>query len=479
MLLNQGVLTCGSGSRRVVLDYEAGLIYQYSEPENVLAVFESNKWIILKRPYYRSAGWGNSSGDAEGATRIDNARSLLNSINAQVYELNAEVFMTPQEMNAMNKAISLQNQAIEQKNKLIEKQNKLVLNGSIDRVEQVKKLEPFKITKRGENAVQKGQSPKGLDAIAIAKRMEQALAVFLEAKGKATKIDTYRIEKNLVTQSVALQSARVVAFRDDKGQVFMNSERLSLSGFENAFMGGQSLVQSSIRKIAKYSIPFNVLESAKLKLSETRIVEQGPESTHTAKRGVYGNSEEIHFTGALLLENHGRKFLMDIDRIEIKHGIFNAFFVEVDSKAASILEAYESMKPAEVKQAEASGVEVKRQGEWFFIATDKKIIISEKQELRWKPRDDDDKKPAQFVCQMAVAHGKGRPNNLYKPFGFGELDNLVCGLVTHQGREHHELQLGRKEIGTDNGDESKVELVLWKLVPNSTVSNFTITGDID
>ncbi len=176
------------------------------------------------------------------------------------------------------------------------------------------------------------------------------------------------------------------------------------------------------------------------------------------------------------MENSGRKFLMDIDREEIQHGIFNAFFVEVNSNVNSISQAYDSMKPQVVKDAEEKGIEVRRQGEWFFIKTEETLKI--KDDLVYSSTwslDREETKPKQYLLHSNVSHGKGRPNSLLKPIGFNELDQYVCGVVKHSGREHKDLDLGVKEI--ERSEMSQYDL--WILVPNTTVSNFTISGEVD
>ena len=233
-------------------------------------------------------------------------------------------------------------------------------------------------------------------------------------------------------------------------------------------MGGQSLIQAEVRKLSKYNIPFNILESAGLKLSETIVMEQGPEEDFQLR------NEVRHFTGALLLSNADRVFLMDIDRQEIKHQIFNAFFVEVSAHVKSISQAYESMKPQAVLDAEKAGTEVLRQGEWFFIATGKTLKVRSEKVLRWDRTTEE----RQVVLRHDISHGKGRPNSLYKPVGFGDLDQYVCGTVEHSGREHKPLDLGQEEE-TSSGNGDFTTFKLWTVVGNTTVSNFTIKGDID
>lgn len=460
ILARHGVVTSGAGQRRVVLDYESNLVYAYHNPEKILAYFEPRKgWIVPKKPYYSQGGWGNSSsGDSEGYGLNSNARALLRAIDATVLELNSEEFFTNKQARELNQVISKHNNLVKKQLSIV----KNVTNRNLN-IEIMSTVAPFEL-----RTMDKGKSKKGMNAIITAKKFETALQTFLNAKGKTVGLDGYLIKPDVVTQN-----NKTVAFRDSKGAVFLNSEMLNISNFEREFLGGQSLIQKNIREVAKYSIPFNILEAANLDLKDTEVLEQGSESDHDI--GGVGNfgsgTERRHFTGALLLSNHGRKFLMDIDRQEIKYGIFNAFFVEVTGSVNTIKEAYESMKPQSVKDAEKQGVEIKRQGEWFFIATDKTLTVPTEKVLTW----DRDSKETKVVLRHNIAHGKGRPNSLFKPVGFGVLDSLVCGKVSHSGREHKDLDLGSKV----NKDETETTFQLWQVVPNTTVGNFTIKGDID
>lgn len=74
-----------------------------------------------------------------------------------------------------------------------------------------------------------------------------------------------------------------------------------------------------------------------------------------------------HFVGAMLIEVGGKQFLFDLDRNEVKHYRFNPFLTELPVKSKTIAKAYETLKPKEVVAAEKKGIEVIRQGEWFFI----------------------------------------------------------------------------------------------------------------
>jgi hypothetical protein len=81
--------------------------------------------------------------------------------------------------------------------------------------------------------------------------------------------------------------------------------------------------------------------------------------------------ETRHFVGAMLLSVSRKYFLFDIDRREVEHYRFNPFLTQLPSKATSIREAYELLKPVQVKKALKQGLKVQRQGEWFFIPVSK------------------------------------------------------------------------------------------------------------
>lgn len=82
-----------------------------------------------------------------------------------------------------------------------------------------------------------------------------------------------------------------------------------------------------------------------------------------------------HFAGALVLRVEDKYFLFDADREELSHCGFNPFFTQLPAPASSVAEAYNLLMPAEVRQAIDQGVEVMRQGEFFFIrASDDQIL---------------------------------------------------------------------------------------------------------
>lgn len=241
-------------------------------------------------------------------------------------------------------------------------------------------------------------------------------------------------------------------------------------------------------------IPFSVFTQAKLDLNKFRMIEKGPESKVTVKVKDDRNStydkityrdETRHFTGASLFEVDGQAYLFDIDRREIKHKIFNPFLATIPAKPKTIEEAYQLLKPKAVLEAEKKGLKVQRQGEWFFIESAapkiKKLSEIEKMILMSSGRSGINRELAKILgidvkkleAKSAklleavprlqnITAGNSRPNSVEMLLNQG--GHVFCsGVVKHSGREHADLVLKG----------------WWKAIPNTSVQNFTITGDID
>jgi hypothetical protein len=239
-------------------------------------------------------------------------------------------------------------------------------------------------------------------------------------------------------------------------------------------------------------IPFSVFVEAKLDLNEMQLVDRGPEQTVVRNRTEWKNNrevktkEKVHFTGASLFKVGKEYFLFDIDRNEIEHGIFNAFLVNLAKPAKTIEAAYEALKPNEVKQAESKGLEVLRQGEWFFIPVDKRTnskldkLSSFKGELALRAGNNrpNQTKGIEFLKNGKPVPvpkvGKGKDADVENGWdidrwrqkkGAGRKGNTVyvTDFSKHSGREHKDLVLKR----------------WYTVVPNTSTRSFQINGDID
>jgi hypothetical protein len=226
-----------------------------------------------------------------------------------------------------------------------------------------------------------------------------------------------------------------------------------------------------------FNIPFTVFKEANLDITKFTLIEKAAEEDvvvtvvdrydYELGKQLY-KDEKRHFTGASLFEVDGKQYLFDIDRVEIGNKIFNPFLATLKVKCKTIKEAYQSLKPEEVLKAEKKKLKVLRQGEWFFIPIKKapKLPVWTRKDLltavngTWSEQQ---AVKAKYATALSLKAGNSRPNTCTK--GMTIKGVAYCsGKVSHTGREHKDLILGKK---------------WYKAVPNTSVANFTISGDID
>jgi hypothetical protein len=126
-------------------------------------------------------------------------------------------------------------------------------------------------------------------------------------------------------------------------------------------------------------VPFETLKTgAKLDLYKAEVLEWSgaerllipPVNVYASRYRSYNSEFNIinrHFAGAVLLKVEDQYFLFDCDREELHYHNFNPFFTQLPAKATTIEEAYGLLKPKAVQAAEDAGIEVIRQGEFFFV----------------------------------------------------------------------------------------------------------------
>jgi hypothetical protein len=310
--------------------------------------------------------------------------------------------------------------------------------------------------------------------------------------------DRYTVSIKGVTKEVNIVAKKVK--QDDKTLLLGNSSILPLIGRTVAY-GNESRneKETKVQEIMSSDndfqmIPFTVFSQANLDLNKFRLIEKGISETLPRRielrdwsKGEYKTTykvENVHFTGSSLFEVDGKYYLFDVDRREVKYNIFNPFLAQLPKQVSTIKEAYEILKPKQVLEAEKQGLEVLRQGEWFFIPTSKpkikkltklekmiilgnsasfnedliKLLGLNKKELEKQAIELLKEVPKQQNLQV----GNSRPNTVSLLVQQGE--KVFCsGIVKHTGREHADLKLNN-----------------WYLaVPNTSNENFTITGDID
>jgi len=315
--------------------------------------------------------------------------------------------------------------------------------------------------------------------------IDKAIQCFL--KGNTGKFGRYLACENALVYRVIVTSNRgenvecntnVIAIRLDKesGSLFIgNSSILPLIGRSVAY-GNESLnrgVTDVQQRISTHiqMIPFTVFTQAGLDLNKIEILERGPAETVTRKvlNPKYDSSEPakmkknnikmwlietVHYTGASLFKVEERVFLFDIDRREIDHKVFNPFLAGIPAPVETIADAYQALKPKEVVEAEKNGVDIKRQGEWFFIRVKNQTGLSPDK----TPQEDREWLPE--FRPMTLQAGDNSPNTAQ----LGVQAKGYCkGKISHDGREHADLILKHWYIA----------------IPNTATESFTITGDVD
>lgn len=266
-------------------------------------------------------------------------------------------------------------------------------------------------------------------------------------------------------------ASNVVARRLPNGEYIGNSSVLGLIGRIVAF-GNEKMnrVETDVQRYLSQFVPmlpFSVFQEAKLDLNSMVIKDRGQAETVVRKvqKGWKGNrrvfkDETIHFTGASVFQVESKTFLFDIDRREVKHKIFNPFLVELPRQAGTVADAYASLIPVEVSKAIRKGLDVQRQGEWFFIPT--KVTKAMLKGKKVFGMGADAKKDRWTRETLRLKAGDNRPN--HAQIGFTDSKGaFVSGKIEHEGREHADLVLKG----------------WFKAVPNTATKSFTITGDVD
>jgi hypothetical protein len=270
---------------------------------------------------------------------------------------------------------------------------------------------------------------------------------------------------------------QILAIKTNSGVILGNSSRMP--DLEDKRLK-KRIEASTVQRILSEHvpmIPFTVFKEAGLDVLTCEIVDSGPAETLTEKVTEWDSrtmkywSKEVarHYTGARLFKAspktiihstnelkpgaewnlEDKYFLCDVDRREIEHGIINFFLAELPEKCGSISEAYDMLKPNEVKVFEGlNNIQVARQGEFFFIPETRFLypMIESGEPIR------------------RIQVGNSRPNSV--EYGYKYKDSFyVRGVIEHTGREHADLELDTN--------------TWFKVVPNTSKANFQLTGDID
>jgi hypothetical protein len=80
-------------------------------------------------------------------------------------------------------------------------------------------------------------------------------------------------------------------------------------------------------------------------------------------------TRQVHTLGDSVVRLHNRYYLSAVDETGVGNGMYFLAELPTDRPPASLAEAFTVLKPKVVREAEARGANVRRQGEWFAIPT--------------------------------------------------------------------------------------------------------------
>lgn len=140
-----------------------------------------------------------------------------------------------------------------------------------------------------------------------------------------------------------------------------------------------------------------------------------------------------HYLGAVLLFANGRRYLSGLDANEPGRRHYFLTRLQESSTATTVQQAYEDLKPVEVREAIAQGLEVLRQGDVFFIESGARTKDLKRYDSGVKS-----------IGKIPSSHYATEVRTL-KSGAYAEVE-FVRGFVTHKpdhaGPRHHRIKLG-------------------------------------
>jgi hypothetical protein len=178
---------------------------------------------------------------------------------------------------------------------------------------------------------------------------------------------------------------------------------------------------------------------------------------HTCQKDIPTRDQARHRLGAVLFTIRGNSFLSSFDEQDTR----NYFLCQVPGSPGTVEEAYENLKPTEVKLAEIEGIPVLRQGDWFFIAAIKEAHIP-------SPARSPRTKHYRLGGNLG---GTFRPHMVNEAITTNTVADFVRGFVRHSptdGRspEHRRLKLGDGKSW-------------WVPVKNTSEAGWGAVGNVD
>lgn len=240
-----------------------------------------------------------------------------------------------------------------------------------------------------------------------------------------------------------------------EGFHFVNADSYSSSTGKH-----QSYVQRMVPKRTKIEIPFSALESAGIDIQHIEVIDKEDSRYIQVERKDRETGEmvmgDIHLMGSTLFKHVGvgnveRIFLSGID--ETAKDLWNGFFLtQLVGNPTTVAEAYEGMKPDEVKNLELAGYNVRRQGEYFFVEclpALNSILNKETEKLQKKVALSHKKRDTTLEGQWNFSQSRHVVTNCI------DLDGQVFakGTCRHVGGEHKMLKLDKWHLVFENVQE--------------------------
>jgi len=232
-------------------------------------------------------------------------------------------------------------------------------------------------------------------------------------------------------------------------RVFRDSPRVAFSAVRAAGMHPESCRLIDFYRDAYEGININYSDFDQLRFDHFK--ENMPVGAeYHEKKDENGNVVEksYHRIGAVVLEQAGKYYLCGMDE--------GSYFVSLlPEKVKSVSEGYKALKPKFIQEMEKTGVEILRQGEWFFVAVDTPENWKQAEKSAALPSADSSSN--RHVCTRLLTVGK---------------KHYVSGCIRHQnsrgGRgDHRMLKLG--------GDGRSV----YQAVRNTALGDWSAGGRVD
>lgn len=245
-----------------------------------------------------------------------------------------------------------------------------------------------------------------------------------------------------------------------EGLYFVNADSYSPSTGKH-----QSYVQRMVPKRSKVEIPFSALKEAVIDVKSIEVIDR-EESKYVEIEKKDKETGELkmvpmHLMGSTLFKVGKRIFLSGID--ETAKDLWNGFFLtQVVGNPTTVEEAYEGMKPEEVKNLEVAGYNVRRQGEYFFVEclpALNSVLNKEKDKLQKK---------------VALSHKK-RDTTLEGAWNFSQSRHVVTNYIELDGQAFAKGTC--RHVG---GEHKMLKLDSWHLVfENVQEKSWTAEGRVD